>query len=212
MRYSTFLRSTLLGGLLLGLSGCFVYAEPVNHGGGYSSNYDPYEEIYVTVAPPPPRSEYRTASPGAGYFWVEGHYTWNGNSWVWVAGHWERERAGYVWVTPYYENRGGSYVYVRGGWVAQNAYRGSKGSTEYQGGNSSGYQGGSGSGYSGSSGSGGYGGASGSGGYGGSSGSSGGYGGSTGSNGGYGGSSGSQECQAGYVWVNGKCQPKNKGY
>ena len=46
--------------------------------------------IIVHRAPPTRVTEVVVASPGNGYVWVPGHYTWQ-NQWVWVPG---------AWVTP----------------------------------------------------------------------------------------------------------------
>ncbi|HEX2685156.1 MAG TPA: hypothetical protein VHN14_00985 [Kofleriaceae bacterium] len=40
--------------------------------------------------PPPPR--YEAVEPRAGSSFIQGHWEWQGQ-WVWIAGHWERERA-----------------------------------------------------------------------------------------------------------------------
>ncbi|MEB0045549.1 MULTISPECIES: YXWGXW repeat-containing protein [unclassified Pseudomonas] len=37
---------------------------------------------------PPPRYEVVPVMPAPGYHWVEGHYRWGGNQWLWVPGHW----------------------------------------------------------------------------------------------------------------------------
>lgn len=37
---------------------------------------------------PTPRVESPSPAPSEGYSWVNGHYRWEGNEWVWVPGHW----------------------------------------------------------------------------------------------------------------------------
>ncbi len=50
------------------LSGCVV--QPVR---------PPRPQPMVEVMPP---------APAAGYHWVQGHYRWEGDRWVWRRGHW----------------------------------------------------------------------------------------------------------------------------
>ena len=44
--------------------------------------------VVATEAPPPPQTEVVVASPGPGYVWVDGDWTWNGVGWVWIGGRW----------------------------------------------------------------------------------------------------------------------------
>ena len=41
------------------------------------------------MPPPAPRAEVRTPSPGAGYVWQNGYWTWRNSQYEWVAGHWQ---------------------------------------------------------------------------------------------------------------------------
>lgn len=66
----------------------------------------------------PPAVRVERWSPRRGYVWVNGNWDWNGNDWVWVAGHYERERRGYRWRDRRWEQRDGVYVAVDGGWIA----------------------------------------------------------------------------------------------
>ncbi len=70
--------------------------------------------MYVPTPPPPPRVEKRTARPGPGKMWVEGHWKYNGHKYVWVsggwrkqgawvAGHWVKKPRGWVWVPGHYK-------------------------------------------------------------------------------------------------------------
>ncbi len=68
-----------------------------------------------TMAPPIIREERWDTRPGS--LFVRGHYDWRDGEWVWVAGHYERERAGYRYVEPRYEQRNGVYISVGGSWV-----------------------------------------------------------------------------------------------
>jgi hypothetical protein len=75
--------------------------------------------VVVRTAPPAPQQEeLRTR---AGYVWVRGRWDWQGR-WVWVPGHWERERAGYAWADGRWEQRGNDWVWVEGEWRTAGAH------------------------------------------------------------------------------------------
>ena len=44
--------------------------------------------LYVDRAPPVAYSEAVLASPGPGYIWVGGYYSWTGRDYYWNRGHW----------------------------------------------------------------------------------------------------------------------------
>jgi hypothetical protein len=44
--------------------------------------------FYVRIAPPPIVVERPPPTPGPGYMWTPGYYTWNGAAYVWVPGAW----------------------------------------------------------------------------------------------------------------------------
>ncbi len=73
--------------------------------------------IYVQVAPPAPRAEYRPA-PRRGHVWVPGHWDWRPrmNQYVWMQGHWVRERPGYYYSQPVWVQRGNGWVREGGTW------------------------------------------------------------------------------------------------
>ena len=63
-------------------------------------------QVYVQVAPPPPRVEVVPA-PRRGMVWAPGHWEWRNNRHTWVRGVWMRERAGYRYREPaWVENNG----------------------------------------------------------------------------------------------------------
>lgn len=68
------------------------------------------------MAPPPPRNEIRTASPGVNHVWIKGHWTWRGGRYVWTRGSWVKARRGYVWVPGRWDRRGPRWVYIKGHW------------------------------------------------------------------------------------------------
>lgn len=82
------------------LSGC---------GGGYS---------YRTYGPPPPiRQELRGTPPGAGFFWIDGHWARRGGAYAWAPGYWARApRPRAVWVPGQWQQRRGGYFWVDGRW------------------------------------------------------------------------------------------------
>jgi hypothetical protein len=62
-------------------------------------------EVIVEEAPPAERVEVITASPGDGYFWIKGHWKWDGR-YIWESGHWElRPRPAAVWIAGHWEKR-----------------------------------------------------------------------------------------------------------
>lgn len=70
----------------------------------------------VEQAPPAPPTETVVVSPGAGYVWINGEYTWNGMAWVWLGGHWiVPPRPGVVWVV-------GHSWHDRYGWHHEHGY------------------------------------------------------------------------------------------
>ena len=72
-------------------------------------------EIYIDVAPPPPRHEViPQARPG--YVWAQGHWRWENGRHVWVRGHWIKARRGMYWHPDRWEEVNGHYVYRPGRW------------------------------------------------------------------------------------------------
>jgi hypothetical protein len=77
-------------------------------------------EVIVTTAPPAPRVEVMSPSPGSGYVWVSGAWVWR-DRWVWEPGRWSKPpHPGAVWDPHKYEYKGNKHVWYRGGWVASN--------------------------------------------------------------------------------------------
>jgi WXXGXW repeat (2 copies) len=72
-------------------------------------------EIIVSTQPPPPRVEVVPMSPGPGFIWVRGHWSWHHEHWVWIDGHWDRvAQPGAVWVPGQWVARGNGWVWVEG--------------------------------------------------------------------------------------------------
>jgi hypothetical protein len=72
-------------------------------------------QVYVQVAPPPPRHEV-APPPRRGQVWVPGYSDWRRNRHVWVGGHWVRARPGYVYREPRWVERDGRWAMERGRW------------------------------------------------------------------------------------------------
>jgi hypothetical protein len=96
---------------------------------GVGVNQASADHLVVNVAPPAPREvvpEYRhgydawDSYDGYSYdgnVWVQGHWSWNGYTWVWNEGYWTEARPGYVWVDGYWGARGyGEWYWTPGNW------------------------------------------------------------------------------------------------
>lgn len=75
-------------------------------------------EVVASEEPPAPIEETVSVSPGPEYFWVSGHWHWNGG-WVWVHGGYQRHphyHQGAYWEAGRWSLRGGSWVWHDGHW------------------------------------------------------------------------------------------------
>ena len=72
-------------------------------------------QVYVQVAPPPPRYE-RAPPPRRGYVWAPGRWEWRGNRHVWINGNYMRARPGYAYRAPAWEQHDNRWEMRRGGW------------------------------------------------------------------------------------------------
>ena len=102
-------RQTVLmtGALLLGLGGCAVVAIPPV----------PYIATRVIMTPPAPRIEVISAAPAPGWYWVGGHWRWEGNRYEWMVGHWAEPRPNEVFVQARWVQQGAAWVFQPGQWV-----------------------------------------------------------------------------------------------
>src|SRR3954464_6697273 len=72
-------------------------------------------DVYVTEAPPAPRHEVVPAARH-GQVWAPGYWDYRHGHYVWVQGHWEKERHGQYWHPNRWEERDGKWYMERGGW------------------------------------------------------------------------------------------------
>ncbi len=73
--------------------------------------------VYVRVAPPPPIPEVLLTSPGPDFVWVRGYQRWDGTTFVWVPGNWQRApRARAVWRDGHWKHARHGWYWVEGHW------------------------------------------------------------------------------------------------
>ena len=78
----------------------------------------PQVEVVAEEEPPAAIVETVGIAPGPDYFWVGGHWHWNGG-WVWLRGHFDRHphfHPGGGWVDGRWDRRGGNWVWHDGHW------------------------------------------------------------------------------------------------
>lgn len=77
-------------------------------------------EVYVPIAPPPPRTEVIPVLPADRIeveHWQPGYWRWNGREHEWINGHYvARPKRGAVWVPGRWEQRSRGWFYVDGHW------------------------------------------------------------------------------------------------
>jgi hypothetical protein len=80
--------------------------------------YGPAGVSVVVRRPPPERVEVVGTAPGSGYVWIRGHYAWQANDYVWVAGRWDRPpQASYRrWESGHWAHARGGWYWVEGRW------------------------------------------------------------------------------------------------
>ncbi len=75
-------------------------------------------EVVVTRRIPAARTERVTVSPNPNYVWIKGHWSWQDNDWVWMAGRWaERPRPGAVWREGEFLQQGYRMIWQPGHWT-----------------------------------------------------------------------------------------------
>jgi hypothetical protein len=71
--------------------------------------------VRVTQAPPPPRVEVVPAPPASHFYWVGGHWKWEGG-YVWEPGRWVEPRVDQAYVQASWAHRGNEWIYRPAHW------------------------------------------------------------------------------------------------
>jgi hypothetical protein len=95
--------------LVLACSACTIVPPRMEYTG-------PRVAVVTAMPPPPPRVEVIPVQPAPEYFWVHGHWGWDGRAHYWEDGHWERRREHEHWVAHHWEPD------ERGGWRLTGGY------------------------------------------------------------------------------------------
>jgi len=112
---SKVLQRTVLGAVLIGGAALSALAQPQ-----ISISPPGLDVRIVTRRPPPLRYERRIPSPGRGYVYVKGFWNWDGNSWQWVPGRWDRPAvADAYWIPARYVRTSRGTIYEPGHWSNQ---------------------------------------------------------------------------------------------
>ncbi|HEY1792782.1 MAG TPA: hypothetical protein VGG34_07680 [Opitutaceae bacterium] len=77
-----------------------------------------YEGEVANSAPPPPEYEAVPVAPGPDFFWIGGHWHWEGR-WVWIHGRYQRHphfHPGASWEAGRWDHRDGRWVWHDGHW------------------------------------------------------------------------------------------------
>ncbi len=113
-----YVRAWLLAALALTiptLTACFVAVrEPAHNTRAFYAG----EQVYITEAPPPPRSDVVVGvAPSRSHVWVENRWMRQHDDWSWGGGRWEaRPHSSAVWVNGSWDHRPRGYVWVGGYW------------------------------------------------------------------------------------------------
>ncbi len=75
----------------------------------------PQQVVYVQSEPPAPIVEQIGPAPGPDFFFVHGHWSWQGR-WVWLGGHYERHREHARFYEGHWDHRDGRAFWVEGYW------------------------------------------------------------------------------------------------
>lgn len=89
-----------------------VYGEP-----GVTETREYQVVQQVPQMPPPPATDMVTPSPAPNAVWIPGYWSYNGNSYAWVAGHWEIPPPNsHSYIAAHWENQGSGYFFVPAYW------------------------------------------------------------------------------------------------
>ena len=116
------LGGALLGGAAGAMAGGAIGNSVDHQNGTIYSDSEPGGQTYQVVqsapaTPPPPQPDMVTPSPAANAVWIPGYWSYNGNSYAWVAGHWEIPPPNaHTYVAAHWENQGTGYFFVPSYW------------------------------------------------------------------------------------------------
>jgi hypothetical protein len=69
--------------------------------------------------PPPRRAEIPPPAPSPQALWKFGHWSWNGQRYVWMPGHYvQRPSPTANWIPDYWEQAPGGWMWVEGQWTS----------------------------------------------------------------------------------------------
>jgi hypothetical protein len=97
------------------LSGC--YAPPRTHVVATETVVERSNGTIVALRPPAERTEVIPAAPSDRVVWQQGRWRWDGNGYVWVAGHYvDRPYAQAQWEPGHWVDHGDGWVWDEGHW------------------------------------------------------------------------------------------------
>ena len=91
---------------------------------GYWTDIEEPETVYLPPPPEPLPAAAGTYSASSDALWVDGHWLWSGNGYVWQAGYWQDHRPDMIWNPAHYVWTPRGHVFVRGYWDYQFNRRG----------------------------------------------------------------------------------------
>ncbi len=91
---------------------------------GYWTETIQTETIYLPPPPEPVQDMPGSYAVSADSIWIDGHWIWSNNGYLWQAGYWQRQRPEMIWIPAYYAWTPRGYVFVRGYWDYQLVRRG----------------------------------------------------------------------------------------
>jgi len=105
----------ILTALIPTLASCFVGVREPDHEGQDSYSRNP---VYVSEAPPPPRTEERAGvASSSTHVWVNGSWSRQYDCWSWGSGRWTaRPYHGAQWMDGRWKHESRGYVWVGGYW------------------------------------------------------------------------------------------------
>ncbi|MGF1469198.1 MAG: YXWGXW repeat-containing protein [Sandaracinaceae bacterium] len=109
----------LASALILGasaLGGCYAQGSVTVRSSATFRTSPPRVVVVRSVPPVRTVEVVKPPRPADDAVWVDGYYRWSGTAWIWVGGHWERNRAGYYWVPPVADDREDAIAYHAGYW------------------------------------------------------------------------------------------------